>query len=383
MFVKRKIESAVKLLINKFPVVSLTGPRQSGKTTFLRRTFPDYNYLSLENLDNYDFATKDPKGFLNTYSSRIIIDEAQRVPSLFSYLQQVVDETNEPGQYILSGSQNFLLHKRITQSLAGRVAIFKLFPFDQKELDSEGLLPENWMELAWKGAYPRIYQAGIPPESFYPNYIETYLERDIQELVKIEEMGAFRQFLRLCAGRAGQILNLSALGRASGISHATARNWISLLESSFIVLRLSPYFKNYNKRLVKSPKLYFWDTGLLLNLLGVKEQGELILHPNKGNIFENLIISESYKRRHHIGERPNFYFWRDSNNNEIDLLEEIGQDIKIAEIKASETLNMSYFKGLEKFPKEAPVSRKLLIYAGEEEQKRTIADVQGWRSFEW
>lgn len=365
-----------------FPVVSLTGPRQSGKTTLLKEKFADYRYVSLENPDNRRFATEDPRGFLALYDQKVIIDEAQKVPELFSYIQGIVDEKNKPGMYILSGSQNFLLHKKITQSLAGRVAVMRLLPFGIQELKSSGILPQTWTETLFKGFYPRIYDTGIPPGEFYPNYIETYVERDVEEIVDIRNISLFRNFVKLCAGRVGQVLNVSSLASDAGISPATSREWLSLLEGSYLIFFLQPYFRNFSKRLIKSPKLYFFDTGLAASLLGITDSSQLFLHYMKGNLFENMVISELYKSEYHTGRRPAFYFWRDSNGNEIDCLSEKGQLLDLIEIKASQTINSSFFKGFTYFEKIAPevIGKKYLIYAGDQNQPRTAATVLDWRS---
>ncbi|MDX2250050.1 MAG: ATP-binding protein [Bacteroidia bacterium] len=380
--ISRLLTSQLIQAASYFPVVSLTGPRQSGKTTLLKETFADYRYISLENPDNRRFATEDPRGFLSLYDQKVIIDEAQKVPELFSYIQGIVDEKNKPGMYILSGSQNFLLHKKITQSLAGRVAVMRLLPFSIEELKTSGNLPQTWTETLFKGFYPRIYDVGIPPGEFYPNYIETYVERDVEEIVDIRNVSLFRNFVKLCAGRVGQVLNISSLASDAGISPATAREWLSLLEGSYLIFFLQPYFRNFSKRLIKSPKLYFYDTGLAASLLGITEPSQLFLHYMKGNLFENMVISELYKSEYNAGRRPALYFWRDSNGNEIDCLSEKGQFLDLIEIKASQTINPSFFKGFTYFEKVAPevIGKKYLIYAGDQNQPRTAATVLGWES---
>lgn len=379
--IPRSIVSKLRLMATKFPVISLTGPRQSGKTTLLRNAFQDYTYLSLENPDQRQFLIDDPRGFFDVYREKIIIDEAQKAPHLFSYIQGIVDEDQIPGQFILSGSQNFLLHKNITQSLAGRVAIFRLFPLDFQELNHVDLLEEDWHQAAFKGFYPRLFDVEIDPYTFYSNYIETYVERDVEEIVNIRNVRLFRNFVRLCAGRIGQVLNLSSLANDCGISHSTAREWLSLLEGSYIVFQLSPYFRNFSKRIIKSSKLYFYDTGLAASLLGIRESEQIQAHYLKGGLFENLMIAELQKRMYHRGERPALYFWRDSNGNEIDCLIDYGEKIDLLEMKAGQTINRSYFKGLSTFNKLAAdvISQQYLIYGGRESQKRTNVDILAWR----
>lgn len=381
--IQRQIVGIINELSSKFPVIALTGPRQSGKTTLLKNTFPDYQYVSLEDIDNRDFAQNDPKGFLKLYREKVIFDEVQRVPHLFSYLQTIVDERRLMGQFILSGSQNFQLLQNITQSLAGRVALFKLLPFDFTELRNVNLLPNDYPDLLVKGAYPALYDRQIPSNVFFANYIQTYIERDAVELIHIRELRQFRSFLGLCAGRIGQLLNINALANECGISQPTAKAWLSVLESSYITFQLPPYFKNFSKRIVKSPKLYFYDTGLACHLLGIKTSTDLLHNPLKGSLFENLIIAEFYKQNEHRYQHQDFYFWRDSNGNEVDLLRPEGMTFDIFEIKSSQTILSDQFKGL-KFLQEIAqeaVAAKTLIYGGNEIQHRSHYTVSGWNQF--
>ncbi len=380
--IERQIAKCIHALKDKFPVIALTGPRQSGKTTLLKNTFSDYKYLSLEDPNNREFAKTDPKGFLKTYAEKFIFDEVQRVPELFSYIQTVVDESRQMGQFILSGSENFQLLQSITQSLAGRVALFKLLPLDFKELDNHNLLPKDYPEPLVRGFYPALFDRQIPSTVFYANYLQTYIERDIVELINIRDLRQFRTFLGLCAGRAGQLLNYSSLANDCGISQPTAKAWLSILESSYIVFQLPPYFQNFNKRLVKTPKLYFYDTGLLCHLLGVRESNAFINTSLKGVLFENLIIAECYKQNYHQYMHKDFYFWRDSNGNEVDLLIPHATTFDIFEIKASQTILSNQFKGLNFLQNIAPhaVSAKTLIYGGLENQSRTEYNVKSWRS---
>lgn len=343
--IPRLLANRVSDLHQYFPIVYLGGPRQSGKTTLLMHLYPEMPYASLENPDTRLVAERDPRRFLSSFPNGAILDEAQRVPELFSYLQGYVDG-NKNLRFILSGSQNFLLMEKITQSLAGRVGILTLMPFGLEELP-EGLSaemgPEQW---AWQGGYPVIYDRQTPPDLVFPNYIETYLQRDVRQIRQVGDLNQFDRFIRLCAGRAGQMVNLSALANDADISVNTAKSWLSILETSYILYFIQPYHQNYNKRLIKSPKLYFFDSGLLCYLLGINAIEQVNTHYAYGSIIENMVISELYKKRSHRGERPRFWFWRDSNGNEVDLLIEENGTIKPIEIKSARTFNTRLFSGL-------------------------------------
>ncbi len=378
--INRQLVNAIVALKDKFPIIALTGPRQSGKTTLLKNTFPDYKYISLEDPDYREFAQNDPKGFLKNFSENIIFDEVQRVPHLFSYLQTVVDASGKMGQFILSGSQSFHLLQQITQSLANRVALFKLLPFDFQELKTANLLPSDYSEILIRGFYPALFDRNLPSADFYSNYIETYVQRDVTQLINIRDIRTFRTFLVLCASRVGQLLNLNSLANECGISQPTAKAWLSILESSYILFTLPPYFQNFSKRVVKSPKLYFYDTGLLCYLLGVKESKTLVVNALKGNLFENLIVAEQKKQNHHQCHNKELYFWRDTSEHEIDLLIPNGTQFDIFEIKASETINSSQFKGMDFVEKISvdKVASKTLIYGGNDNQIRTNYMVKAW-----
>ncbi|WP_316769349.1 ATP-binding protein [Pedobacter frigiditerrae] len=380
--IKRNITKHITIQKNKFPIVAVTGPRQSGKTTLLKSIFDDYRYISLENPDLRAFALEDPNAFLKEYDDKVIFDEVQRAPQLFSYLQGIVDESKKMGQFILSGSQNFHLMQGITQSLAGRVALFKLLPFDFDELTANGLLEEKYEDACVKGFYPAIYDRGIKPNVYFANYIQTYIEKDVTELLSIRDMRAFRTFIALCANQAGQLLNLSALANACNISQPTAKNWLSVLESSYIIFLLQPYYENFNKRQVKTPKLYFYDTGLLCHLLKIKSGDGLTLNRLKGSIFENMIVTEFMKKSNHNYLNDEYYFWQDSHANEVDLLEPTADGFSVFEIKATQTINADLFKNLDKFEINAspkPVE-KTLIYGGSENQKRSKHKVLSWKN---
>jgi len=384
MAVIRNIIHEINFLKEKYPIVAITGPRQSGKTTLLKELFPNYKYISFENPSIRRFFTNDPDGFFREYNSYCIFDEAQREPELFSYLQTIVDESKIMGQYILSGSQNFHLVQSITQSLAGRVALFKLLPFDIIELKNANLLPEKFTTTMIKGFYPAIYDRDIPSHSFYNNYIQTYVERDITELVNIRDMKAFRTFISLCASRAGSLLNLNSLANDCNITQPTAKSWLTLLETSYIIYLLQPYHKNFDKRTMKSPKLYFYDTGLLCHLLKFKKEEQLVTHKFKGHLFENMVIMEYLKQNYHKNQGKDFYFWRDSAGNEVDLIIHDDEKIDIIEIKATETILPEAFKGLNYFEKLAKdeIKSKTLVYAGTENKFRTDANVVSWKLIE-
>jgi predicted AAA+ superfamily ATPase len=383
MIIKRVLETAIRLYRSKYPVIALTGPRQSGKTTLLKTLFSDYEYVSLENPDTRSFAETDPNGFLARYSEKVIFDEVQRVPALFSYIQTRVDEAPVMGRYILSGSQNFHLMQSITQSLAGRVAIFRLFPFDSQELNTAGLLADNYLEMIVRGFYPAIYDREIPSRVFYSNYVQTYIQRDISELVAIKDTRLFQNFLGLCAARAGQLLNLNSLANECGISQPTAKSWLSVLETSYIVFQLHPFHRNFNKRIVKTPKIYFYDTGLLCHLLKISSPDQLLAHPIKGNLFENMMVAEYLKRINHENRFEDIWFWRDSAGHEIDLLIQDGQVTRLAEMKAGLTVMPDMFETLAWWEKISEQQNlvKMLVYGGNENQSRSAGAVVSWRDF--
>ena len=380
--IQRILATQIQKMAGLYPIVVVTGPRQSGKTTLLVNMFPEYRYVSLENPDNLSFAVNDPNGFLELYNERVIFDEVQRAPLLFSYLQTWVDKSRKMGQFVLSGSQNYNLMSSITQSLAGRVALFRLLPLDFTELKAEGLLPADFSEILIRGNYPALYDRPIPTTDFYANYVETYVERDVSILLNIKDLSLFRTFLRLCAARSGQLLNLAELSRDAAISVPTARAWLSILESCYLVYQIPPYFRNFNKRLIKSPKLYFYDTGLLCFLLGIKTTEQVLLSEQKGAIFENFIINEYRRQNFHQNLHREFYYWRDSNGLEVDLL--IGGDspaFDLVEIKASKTIVQKMFHNMDSVEQLAGThsNRKILVYAGTQSQKRTEYQVWAWQ----
>ena len=379
--IKRELEAKLIYFAKRFPVLTLTGPRQSGKTTLVKNAFPDKKYVSLEDLDHRRFAQQDPRGFLKSYQDAII-DEAQNVPELFSYIQTKVDEENIPGQYILTGSQNFLLFEKITQSLAGRVAVLKLLPFSYAELAISGI-KEKYEFYLYNGFYPRIYDMNLSPEDFYPSYLQTYIERDVRLIRNIGDLSRFQLFIKLCASRTGQLLNISSLGNECGISSTTASSWISILEASYIIFLLRPHHKNYNKRLVKMPKLYFYDTGLAAYLLGIHSIEQLDTHYSKGALFESLVISELMKKAYNAGREPHYFFWRNKTGNEIDLLIEEGSRLVPVEIKSGRTVNENYFKGLKYWRKISHSDEKgIVLFGGEYQQEREFSLVTSWKNID-
>jgi predicted AAA+ superfamily ATPase len=335
----------------------------------------------MEDADIRSFAETDPLGFLRKYPERVIFDEAQRVPMLFSYLQTAVDKSGQMGQFILSGSQNFHLMNSITQSLAGRVALFKLLPLDFRELAQAGLLQDHWKDLVITGSYPAIYARNIEPPVFYANYVQTYIDRDVRELSRVHDLRLFRNFLTLCAARTGQLLNLSNLANECGISQPTAKSWLSILESSYILFLLQPYYQNFNKRVTKSPKLYFYDTGLVSFLLNLRNTGDLDDSGFAGSLFENLMIAEYQKQNHHQYQLKEYWFWRDAAGNEVDMLSKAGQSFDVYEIKSTQTVLPALFKGLDYFSglENVKIHSKNLIYGGLDTQYRTEYTVRGWR----
>jgi predicted AAA+ superfamily ATPase len=382
--IKRTIVKAIVEATQYYPVIAVTGPRQSGKTTLLKSLFQDYRYVSLENPDTRAFAEEDPNGFLKQYNERVIFDEVQRVPALFSYIQTLVDESKQMGQFVLSGSQNFNLMQGITQSLAGRVALFKLLPFDFEELTLGGIMENDYNTMIQKGAYPALFDRKIPTNIFYANYIETYVQRDLTELLHVKDIRVFRTFLKLCAGRVGQLLNLTSLANEAGITLPTVKSWLSILESSYIVYQLSPFYNSFNKRLVKSTKLYFYDTGLVSFLLGL-QSGEAVRESEfKGALFENLVINEYLKQNLHHNAHHEFYYWRDSNGQEVDLMVSNKNQYDIVEVKATSTILPKLFVGLDRLKEVGgdTINRKILVYGGDESQNRTTYKVWAWKELQ-
>ena len=379
--IPRAAESLVHELLAGFPIVTVTGPRQSGKTTLARKVLADRPYRSLEDPDVRALALDDPRGFLAQFPDGGVLDEVQRAPELISYLQTHVDYDGRMGLFLLTGSQQFGLLSGISQSLAGRSAFLELLPLSQQELNTSGLSPETLNGRIHTGGYPALFDRPVTPRRWFPAYVTACVERDVRQLLKVHDLDTFQRFVRLCAGRSGQILNLSSLANDCGITHNTAKAWISVLEASYLVFLLQPHHANFNKRLVKSPKLYFFDSGLLCWLLRIHDPEQLDVHPLRGPIFETFVIGELRKAWVNRGEVPLFYFWRDSNGNEVDLLIESGGKLMPIEIKSGQTVNRDYFKTIERWTElaGAMATNPTLIYAGDDKQSRRGVRVLGWR----
>ena len=377
--IKRLLTHKIKELSVLYPVIAITGPRQSGKTTLARDIFRNHLYLNLENLDLLSAARADPRNFLRLGSGqKIIIDEIQKLPDLFSYIQVEVDEQKIPGQFIITGSQQFELSEKISQSLAGRVANFTLLPLSISEI---GKVPA-YEKLAINGFYPRVYDKPIPPKDYYRDYLSTYVERDIRQIKNIGDLSSFQRFLHLVAGRVGQIANLTSLASDTGVSHRTIESWLSVLEASYIIFRLQPYFQNFGKRVIKSPKLYFYDTGLLCYLLGIDTPQELETHFATGHIFENMVIVDRLKKSLNERSSDKLYYFRDNNGLELDLIIDRGGVQTGIEIKSSNTFDSEMLNNLNTWQKMNPRADKTgyLIYNGNLEQKIGNSKITNWKN---
>lgn len=378
--ISRIAAKTLKKLARGYPIVAITGPRQSGKTTLARAAFPHKPYVSMEDIDQRELAASDPRGFLERYPDGAVLDEAQRSPELFSYLQTRVDTDGRMGLFVLTGSQQFGLLSGITQSLAGRVGFVQLLPFAHSELTSAVVPVTGLDELLFKGLYPPLYQREVTPESWYSGYMMTYVERDLRQLVTVRDLSVFQRFVRMCAARTGQLLNLSSLAIDCGITHNTAKAWISVLEASYLLFLLRPHHRNFNKRLVKAPKLYFYDTGLAAWLLGIKGPEQMTIHPQRGALFETWVISELLKGKFNRGLTSNLFFWRDSIGNEVDVLVENGETLSPIEIKSGQTVVKDYFTGLEKWSKISGDSATpaVIVYGGEDPVTHAKVKVLPW-----
>ena len=382
--ISRQLAPRVRESFRRSPIVTVTGPRQSGKTTLCRAVFPDLPYATLEAPDVRTRALDDPRGFLSDLSSPAIIDEVQRVPELLSYIQVLSDERREPGQYVLTGSNNFTLLKTLSQSLAGRTAIFHLLPMELAELRGFANAPKTLEETLFAGAYPRIFDQGVAPEEWYADYVTTYVERDLRQVLNVGDLQVFRTFLGLCAGRSGQLLNLTSLGNDCGIDAKTVKSWIGALETGFLVFRLPPFHRNLRKRLVRSPKLYFHDTGLLCHLLGIHEAQQLRTHPLRGAIFETWAIAEIVRMRLHRGVRGNAFFYRDQSGRGIDLVLPAVNKLTAIEMKSGQTVTSGFFGALREFEdvmaraSQPEAIEKVLVYGGEGRHAHLGAEVVPW-----
>lgn len=379
---KRLLLEKIKKYAN-FPAIVLSGPRQSGKTTLVKEAFPLHQYVTFDNDADRSFAAEDPERFLSMHDNEhgLVIDEFQYVPGLLSYIKIEIDTKKRPGYFILTGSQNFLANQAITESLAGRICILNLLPLSIQEMQQNGLLPNNVDDVIFQGGYPRLYDEKLPATEMYSSYVQSYLERDVRQLINVGNLSLFQRFVQLCAGRSGQELNYSNLGADCGITLQTVKNWLSILEASYIIFLLPPHFKNFNKRLIKTPKLYFFDTGLACSLLRISSPEVLSVSPFRGPLFENFIIADLYKQYSNRGVRPPLYFWRDiGEKHEVDCVIDEGGMLTAVEIKSAQTFATDFFKGLEYWTNLAGITsdHAYLIYGGEKEQIRRQGNLIGW-----
>jgi len=378
--IPRLAETSIISFLKGFPIVTITGPRQSGKTTLARSVFSGKPYVSLEDPDMRRAAVEDPRSFLDRFPDGGVLDEVQRAPDLLSYLQTRVDVDGRMGQFLLTGSQQFGLLSRISQSLAGRTAFIELLPFSIEELSGSGIRPDTLNAMLFSGGYPPLYDRELRSDAWFAAYVSAYVERDVRQLINIQDLETFQRFVRLCAGRSGQILNLSSLATDCSITHNTAKSWISVLEASYILFLLPPHHENFNKRLIKSPKIYFYDTGLLCWLLGIQSPDQLVTHPLRGSIFETLIVSELRKTSFNHGQRSHLFFWRDSNGNEVDIINDRGTQLQPIEIKSGQTVNKEFFVGMEHWAALAAGRAVFptLVYGGDKDYEHKGVTVCGW-----
>jgi uncharacterized protein len=383
--IPRKLTDKFLQLATFYPVVTVTGPRQAGKTTLCRAVFPEKPYVSLESLDIREFAQSDPRGFLMEYRDGAVLDEIQQAPGLVSYLQTEVDERPDPGRFILTGSQHFGLSQIIAQSLAGRCGMLTLLPPDYEELQGFPRIPDDLFTLLWQGSYPRIYDRNIPPHQWLADYITTYVQRDVRQVMNVGDLLTFSSFLKLCAGRTAQEINLSSLGGDAGVSHNTAKSWLSILEASYIIHRIPVWHVNVRKQVVKTPKLHFLDSGLICYLLQIREPGQLRLHPLRGAIFESWVVSELYKTLAHQGEQPILQHYRESRGLEMDILVQKGNILHAVEVKSGATAAPDFFKGFDQISERMKAAGQTLkldnvvVYGGETSQQRSTVRLLGWR----
>lgn len=381
--IPREAASKALQLAAQYPVLTITGPRQSGKTTLCRMIFGDKDFVSLEDIDERQFAQDDPRGFLGRFKKSVVIDEIQRVPDLLSYIQTIVDARQEEGLFILTGSQQFGLLENISQSLAGRTALLRLLPFRMNEVYKTGDRITSLDEVLYSGFYPRIFDKNLNPTEAMSFYVGTYVERDLRLMINVKDLSKFEVFLKMCAGRTGQVINLSSLGNDCGVNHATVKNWLSVLEASYIVKMMRPYFRNFNKRLVKAPKLYFLDTGLAAFLLDIQNARQMAVHPLRGALFESMVVSELLKCRFNAGKTDNLYYFRDNVGNEIDVICDHGIHLDALEIKSGQTVAKDFFKGIEYLAKLTDAIRdSYIVYGGDKNYTRNNVRVVSWMSME-
>jgi len=381
MFLERKMAPRLKKLSVQFPVIGILGPRQSGKTTLAKALFPQHKYINLEELDTRRFAAEDPRRFLKAIGDPgAILDEIQRVPELLSYIQAHVDEWQKPGFFILTGSENILLNQHISQTLAGRIALTTLLPLSIGELQKASLLPSDVDEIMFRGFYPSLYSKKMDSKEWIQSYIQTYIERDVRHLKQIADLSLFQKFLQLCAGRVGQLLDMTSIGSDCGITTHTVRSWLSVLEATYVIFLLHPHHKNFSKRLIKTPKLYFYDSAIACHLLTIQTPKELATHYLRGGLFESMILADLLKQRLNAGLSPNLYFWRDKSGHEIDCILEHGSTLTPIEIKSGETLNSDFFTSLTKWNEIAGQNSEnsYVVYGGTENQSRSQGTAIGW-----
>ena len=379
--IKRQAKTALLDLAKDYPILAITGPRQAGKATLAQSTFPNKRYVSLEDLDEREFADQDPRGFLARFPDGAILDEAQRCPNLFSYLQTRVDAEKRMGLFVLTGSQQFGLMSNITQTLAGRVGLIQLLPFSLQELQATNTPISSLDDVLWRGMYPPIYDRNLAPEKWFANYVMTYIERDVRQFVEVKNLSLFQRFIKMCAARVGQLINMSSLAIDCGVSHNTIRSWLSVLEAGYVVFLLQPHHQNFGKRLVKTPKLYFYDTGLAAYLLGIRDAEHLSIHSARGSLFENLVVSELLKQRYNQGLASNLYFWRNNTGDEVDVVIEQGEQLIPMEIKSGQTFNADFLSGINKWMKIAgdAALTPQLVYGGSENMTRNGVEVRSWK----
>lgn len=368
-------------LARGYPILAITGPRQSGKTTLAKNTFPGLPYVSMEDPDTRAFAEEDPRGFLSRYPTGAILDEAQRCPALFSYLQTRVDADQRMGEFVLTGSQQFGLLSKISQTLAGRVGLVQLLPFALQELRQAQAAVGSLDDLIWRGLYPPIHDRKLAPQQWFANYVMTYVERDVRQIIEVQNLSLFQRFLKMCAARCGQLLNQSGLATDCGVSHKTVAAWLSVLQAGYVVFLLQPHHQNFGKRLVKTPKLYFHDTGLAAYLMGISDPAHLSIHSARGTLFENLVVSELLKHRYNQGLASHLFFWRNNTGEEVDVLIDKGDKLMPVEIKSGQTFNTEFLAGLNKWMRYAGDSAlpAHLVYGGDESMVRHGVTVHSWQ----
>ncbi len=379
--IPRQAAVTIQGLAKGYPILAITGPRQAGKTTLAQSCFPEKPYVSLEDLDVRAYAQEDPRGFLARYAQGAILDEVQRCPALFSYLQTRVDANRRMAEFVLTGSQQFGLLSNITQSLAGRVGLVQLLPFSMQELRSGNVPIGPLDDLLWRGLYPPIHDRSLNPSQWFSNYVMTYVERDVRQLIEVQNLSLFQRFLKMCAARCGQLLNMSSLANDCGVSHKTIGAWLSVLEAGYVIYLLRPHHKNFGKRLVKTPKLYFYDTGLAAHLLGIQDAAHMAIHSARGALFENMVIGELLKSRFNQGLASNLYFWRNNTGEEVDVLIEQGEYLMPVEIKSGQTFNADFLSSLEKWARYAGDTAlpSQLVFGGDLSMQRNGVSVHSWR----